>query len=172
MAHDPKAKLAKLIDGIQFAMLTTLTPDGELHSRPMATHDQKSLDELWFFTYRNSGKVHEIDRDHHVNLAYADPDKNRWVSVAGQATVIEDVEKARELWSPALKAWFPDGPQTKDLALLKVVPESAEYWDSSSKKMVKLFGLAKAVLSGERYDADKDENDRVDLGGGEPAPVH
>jgi general stress protein 26 len=43
-------KLAKLIKGIKFAMLTTALPDGSLRSRPMATQNTAFDGTLWFFT--------------------------------------------------------------------------------------------------------------------------
>ena len=55
---------------------------------------------------------------------------------------MDDPAKARELWSPFLKAWFPQGLDDPDLVLIRVEVESAEFWDVASKKMMTLFRLA------------------------------
>jgi general stress protein 26 len=47
--------------------------------------------------------------------------------------------------------WFPEGLDDPELALIKVSPVNAEYWDSSSNKMVVLFSMVKAALTGTRY---------------------
>lgn len=154
-------KLGEMIKEIKFAMLTTAEPDGTLRSRPMATQATEFNGELWFFTAASAPKVDEIEQDHHVNLSYAAPDKNLYVSVSGKARMVRDKQKAEELWNPAYKAWFPKGLDDPDLALLKVSVTQAEYWDSSSSAVVHLVGFVKALATGERYHAG--ENEKIDL---------
>jgi len=154
-------KLGEMIKEIKFAMLTTAEPDGTLRSRPMATQATEFDGTLWFFTAASAPKVEEIEQDHHVNLSYAAPDKNLYVSVSGKARMVRDRQKAEELWNPAFKAWFPKGLEDPDLALLKVNVEQAEYWDSSSSAVVHLVGFVKALATGERYHAG--ENEKMDL---------
>jgi general stress protein 26 len=148
---DPWAKLHSLIKDIQFTMMTTVCPDGSLRSRPMATHKDDQFDgTLWFFTNDHDAKVHEILEDTHVNLSYADPGKNDYVSVSGRATLVKDKAKAKELWNPLYKAWFPDGVDDPQLALIRVDVDRAEYWDSPNSKMVQLAGFVKALVTGEQ----------------------
>jgi len=155
-------KLATLIKGIQIAMLTTVEPDGSLRSRPMATQKTPFDGTLWFFTEVNSGKVGEIEGVRHVNVSYADADNQRYVSVGGMASVVQDRAKAEELWSPMLKAWFPAGVEDPTLALLKVDVGEAEYWEAPHGAMVRLAGFVKAVTNGETDRAG--ENRRVEIG--------
>jgi len=54
------------------------------------------------------------------------------------------------LWSAAAKAWFPGGVDDPDLQLLRVQVQHAEYWDVKESRMVQLFKMAKAVVTGER----------------------
>lgn len=153
-------KLHELIKDIRTAMLTTVEEDGSLRSRPMATQetDLGDLDgNLWFFTPASSAKVGEVRREQHVNLSYAAPDSNRYVSVSGTARIVRDPAKAKELWNPALKAWFPKGLDDPDLALLRVEVGKAEYWDAPSSKMVQLVGFVKAIATGQRYDPGENE---------------
>jgi general stress protein 26 len=152
------AKLTEFIKDIRIAMLTTQTPEGSLRGRPMATQEAPFDGDLWFFTSAASPKVDEIEEEHHVQLSYASPEDNRYVSVSGRATVVRDRAKAEELWSPAMKAWFPDGLDDPDLALLRVQVEGAEYWDSPSSTMVHIVGLVKAVSTGQRYHPVKTKN--------------
>jgi general stress protein 26 len=149
--NDNVKKLAKLIKGIEVAMLTTQDDDGTFRSRPMATQQTEFDGTLWFFTHASAHKVQEIDREHQVNLSYADPGGNRYVSVSGLATLVRDRTKIDELWSPVLKAWFPDGKDDPDAALLRVDVNKAEYWDAPSSTLVKLVGFTKAVLTGKEY---------------------
>jgi general stress protein 26 len=145
------AKLNQMIEGIEIAMLTTAMPDGSLHARPMATQEIGDDGVLWFFCDADSAKVHEVRQDSHVNASYADSGKHRYVSISGRATVVRDLQKARALWTSLVKAWLPNGPEDPHLVLLRVEMDEAEYWDGPTSKMVQLFGMAKAAVTGERH---------------------
>jgi general stress protein 26 len=69
--------------------------------------------------------------------------------------VINDRDKIKELWSPILKAWFPKGIDDPDLALVECAVLEAEYWDASSSRMVQLFSMLKAAITGKEYDEGK-----------------
>ena len=156
-------KLGELMKDIQYAMLTTVDEEGCLRSRPMAQQQMEFDGTLWFFTELNSGKVTELERDHHVNLSYAHPGDNKYVSVSGTARVVRDTAKAKELWNPLLKAWFPGGPEDPNTGLLRVEVDKAEYWDSPSSKAVQMIGFAKAALTGKRYQETGVDHKKVDL---------
>lgn len=154
-------KLNELIEEIDIAMLTTVEEDGTLRSRPMVTQRSKFDGDLWFFTAVSSSKVAEVMHDRHVNLSYADPKSQNYVSISGRASLVQDRKKMEELWNPAYKAWFPKGLEDPDLALLRVTAEQAEYWDSPSSAVVHAVGLVKAVVTGRR--AQGGENEKIDL---------
>jgi general stress protein 26 len=159
---DVIAHLGELIHGIKVAMMTTVEADGSLRSRPMWTYDADFDGELWFFTREHSAKVDEVEHDHHVNLSYSEPSKDRYVSVSGRCRLVHDKEKARELWNPTLKAWFPQGLEDPELALLCVKVEKAEYWDTPNSRMVQLVGFVKAAITGETYNPGENEQVTVD----------
>lgn len=64
-------------------MFTTTGVDGRLYSRPLATQQVAFDGDLWFVITGDSPKVAEIALDPRVNVAYASPSKNTYVSVAG-----------------------------------------------------------------------------------------
>ena len=153
MANDKSdaQHLWSLIKDIRFGMFTHRHASGRLHSHPLTTQN-KSLDEesrLYFFVARTSEIVNQIQRDAGVNVAYANPGDDRYVSVSGDAAIIEDAGKKEALWSPMAKAWFPGGPTDPNLALLEVQIRHAEFWDVKESKMVQLMKMAKAAVTGE-----------------------
>ena len=147
-------KLNELIKGVRIAMLTTIREDGMPHSRPMATQSMETDGDLWFFTGWSTHKTHEIENNPRVNLAYANPDGNTFVSVSGAGSLLRDRKKAEDLWNPLYKAWLPKGLDDPELALLKVTIEEVEYWDSPSSAMVQLAGFVKSVVTGKRAHGD------------------
>ncbi len=146
MAEEQVEKVRDLVRGIEIAMLTTVDDSGYLRSRPMAAQEMAADGTLWFFTGKDSPKVHEA-QEYPVNVALTDPKANTYVSISGTARLVSDGEKVRELWKPVLSAWFPDGPNDANVALLSITPTAIEYWDTPSRSLVQLFGLAKAVLT-------------------------
>jgi general stress protein 26 len=145
---DPAKKMRKLIKDARVAMLTTVAADGSLRSRPMATPDADIDGELWFFTRFDSPKSEEIQENQRVNVTYASPKNDRYVSVSGTAALVRDPAKIKELWRGALKEWFPEGKKDPDLALLKVTIDKAEYWSCSESRMVELPGYTRSEKRG------------------------
>jgi general stress protein 26 len=160
--HDEAIKkLAELIADTRVAMFTTRAADGTLRSRPMATQQTPFDGVLWFLTGRRTDKTVEIEHEAEVNVAYARPDDQEYVSVSGRAHVVDDRAQARELWNPLHKAWFPQGVDDPDLRLIRVDVTGAEYWDASSSAMVHLIGFAKAVATGRRYEPGDNTSVRI-----------
>lgn len=156
---DDTRKVAGLLKGKRLAMLTTTAPDGTLTSRPMALQEVEFDGDLWFFAERSSRKFSHVHAHPQVNVAVATSDT--WVSLTGTATLVDDPAKAKELWNSGVEAWFPEGPDSPELVLLKVEGMSAEYWDTPGGRVATLFSFAKAKVTGQR--AEVGENDRVDL---------
>ena len=164
MNNEQNENLQKLIDKIKdvdTAMMTTADDDGSLRSRPMRNMQIKEDGIIWFFTGYESAKSHELKNDSHVNLSYADPSNNLYVSVSGRASLSRDKAKIDELWNPAMKAWFPEGKEDPNVGLIKVTIDKAEYWDSPNSAVVHLYGVVKAAITGER--ADPGENKKINL---------
>ncbi len=149
---DEKAKLRDLIEHIGIAMMTTMDADGTLRSRPMADirpDDGAFNGVLWFFTRASAHKMLELAEHDRVNLAYADPGRQHYVSVSGRGRLVRDRALIERFWREPMRTWFPEGPDDPDLALIRVEAEKAEYWDSPSGAMVHLFGYVKARVTGE-----------------------
>jgi len=138
-AKDPTKRLRKLIKGSRVAMLTTVTPEGRLRSRPMMPGAVETNGDVWFLTKASSSKTDEIQDNQRVNVAYVAPKNDRYVSVSGVAALVRDPAKVKDLWQGRFKAWFPGGKKDPDLALLRVSVERAEYWDKAASRMVPLL---------------------------------
>jgi general stress protein 26 len=132
--------LAAMIRDIPVAMLTT-TGLGRLRSRPMVTQRTPFDGSLWFLTARAAGKTGEIRDRQVVHVTFVSPTDNRYVWATGTATVLDDRAKVNELWHAGFKPWFPEGPASSTIALIKVRVEEAEYWDPKSNRMVLLTGF-------------------------------
>jgi general stress protein 26 len=144
------SKLWAMIKDIRFGMFTARHSNGQLHSRPMTTlngsRDRGAV--LWFFMSRSGELASDLLAEPEVNVAYAAPDRDAYVSVSGTACIVEDATKRGQLWSALAQAWFAGGPDDPDLALVAVHISNADYWDMKSNKAVRLFKIARAALTG------------------------
>lgn len=126
----------KLIQGIDTAMLTTVSEEG-LVSRPMKTQDIEFDGDLWFLTKKDTDKFHELLRNRQVNVSYAG---KSYVSIRGEAELVESADKVKSFWSPAYEEILDTTYDDPNLVLIKVKAETAEYWDIGDKfKMAKFM---------------------------------
>lgn len=151
-APKTRADFKDMVSDIHIAMLCTHGATGHIHSRPMGTTEVDENGYIWFFSEHNSEKIKDIERNPNVCVCYSDPNANTYVCVMGEASVVNERQKIEEHWSPALKVWFPNGKEDPNLTLIKINAHEAEYWDSSSSKIVVLFNMAKSLITGQEYD--------------------
>jgi general stress protein 26 len=121
-------RVAELIKDIDICMLVTRA-DGVIRGRPMSNNGKVEYDgDSWFFSYRDTPKVDEIEADPRVELAYIATEKGTWISIEGTAQVVEDDDRKRALWDEQLEQWFKDGPDDEKLVLLKVSADRIHAW--------------------------------------------
>jgi general stress protein 26 len=144
-------KLWDLIKDARFGMLTHRHADGQLHSHPLTTQnrDVDAVATLYFFVPKDGDIAHHVATDAAVNVAYANTGDDSYVSVSGRAALREDQALKEALFTTMAKAWFPNGPTDPNLGLLAVSVVEAEYWDVDDSKMVQLYKMAKAAITGE-----------------------
>jgi len=56
-------------------------------------------------------------------------------------------DRGHVLDGSALKVWFPDGPDTPGLTLIKVHADSAQYWEGLSSTIGKVAGGIRALVT-------------------------
>jgi len=155
-------KLRDLVKDIDFCMLTTIDEHGDPHSRPMSSNGDIDPDgDLWFFTNLSSHKVSEVENAPKVNVSFADPENQRYVSITGVAQLVRDRKKIEELWRPEFKMWFPEGKDDPEIALLRIGLEKAEYWDSPSSTIGFALSFVSGLVTGKQPDFG--ENKKLDL---------
>ncbi len=160
MTHhdDDTSRVWDLADKIGFCMLTTQS-GVDLRARPMSAYSEREENAFYFLTDVASHKDEEISRHPNVCLAFADSKGQKYVSVSGTAEMQNDRDKIHELWSTPAKAWW-DNPEDPSIRILKVIPSSAEYWDSPGT-VVSYIKMAAAAVSSAR--PDMGDNAKVDM---------
>lgn len=155
-------KLIEMVKDVRICMLITNEKNAEnLSGRPMSIAKIDDDGTMWFFTKESSYKVDEIEESKKVSIAITNESSNNYLMINGTATLVNDKTKMAALWNSIMKVWFPLGLEDPDMALIKVVPNEVNYWDSSSSKMVVLFNMLKAIVTGKEY--DEGEHGKISL---------
>ncbi|GAA2700562.1 pyridoxamine 5'-phosphate oxidase family protein [Micromonospora olivasterospora] len=145
-SDDVRRRVTELVRAARTCVLTTFGLDGRLVGRPMLLQQAEFDGDLWFFAYADSTKVRQIRVNPEVNAAFPDHGNQAWVSLSGTAQEAYDPERARRLWSPPLWIWFPDGPATSGLTLLRVRVSSAVHWDAPGGSRLDLLDPARGKV--------------------------
>lgn len=86
---------------------------------------------VWITTYSTSRKVRHIQKNANICLAFVEqPDGDKAATVIGEARIIQDIRKKRRVWKLApfdLYEHFPDGPDSDDFCVLKIIVKRIEW---------------------------------------------
>ncbi|WP_300078164.1 pyridoxamine 5'-phosphate oxidase family protein [Propioniciclava sp.] len=126
-------RVQKIMGDINIAMLTTVdagATDGTLVSRPLSTQVAEDDGDVLFLVRKSSNVVRDIQAHPQVNVAYTS--RSAWVSLSGEATVIEDRALIEQLWSTGASMFMEGGPENPDNVVLKVHGDTAHVWGGDS----------------------------------------
>lgn len=143
MTKEESQEIWQLIRNIDVVMLTTQS-DEQLRARPMYQVQSRFDGTLWFITSESSAKAEELSDNRQVCLAYADINRNVYVSLSGTAGLTRDETLIDKFWNKTAEAFFDRGRDDPDVTLLEVHIERAEVWDAEKNIMTMLFEQAKA----------------------------
>jgi general stress protein 26 len=159
---DTREHLHDLIKGFNTGMLTTRSPDGGVHTRPMRVARMERDQEILFATGLTTPKVEEIAKNNQVSVSFQGG--SEFAVLYGTAHVLKDRALIEELWSDAWRVWFPGGKDDPNLCLLAVTPVSAEYWDSSGLEGFRyLYEGLKAIWQKRTPKHDETQHAKVSL---------
>jgi general stress protein 26 len=144
MTTDENARVWALIERVSICTLATCN-GSQIHARPMSARAYSSENCVYFLTDVRHQKDDEIERFPTVTLVFADPGSQIYVSVIGKAEVSNDRGKIKQLWSVSAKPFW-QSPDDPNIRVLKVRPQSAEFWDSPGT-LVSYAKMALAAVS-------------------------
>lgn len=139
MASMKLKDVAETLKDIDFVMLNTHTDEGQIAGRPMSNNRDVEYDgDSWFFVDQESRTFADVRRDANVTLSvqgakglFGKPPL--FLSIEGRAEVIEDRATFEDHWVSELERWWPQGPATPGLALIKVHATRIHYWDGEDE---------------------------------------
>ena len=125
-----------IIDSARCRVLITVDENGKPQARTMSVFPPEENMIIWLGTSTRSRKVKQIKNNPNVMVYYYDTKGRSYVSVAGQARLVNNPDKKAHYWKKSWTRFYPD-PE-KDYILIEVTPERMEicsfkyklFWDS------------------------------------------
>lgn len=154
-----KQKFWDALDDSPFVMLG-LTGVDDSHSQPMtAQFDDDLPNRLYFFTAKSNRLVQKLTASHSAILNYAAKDHTLFASVHGQLVLENDRTVIDRFWSPVVAAWYKEGKDDSELALLRFDAGRAEIWQSTTTNFLKY--MAAGLIGDSAADAAGDDVQEV-----------
>jgi general stress protein 26 len=137
------------LEGVQAGMLS-LGAGGR--PVPMSHYVDPESDTLWFITARGTDLAGGLASGaRQARYILASGDGRLYARVDGTASLSQDETKLHEIWSAVADAWFEDGTDDADVALVRLDLSEAEVWATSGSLRF-LYEIAKANLTGDKPD--------------------
>ena len=145
-------KMKELAEDVRICMFCTSSDSLPFTTRPMATSKVDEDGTIWFLSSKDSEKNFEIKENGKVQLIYSKPGDSQFMAVYGIASIETTQAKIDELWNPIAKAWFTEGKEDPNISVIRVIPDTAYYWDTVHGKVISLISIAASALTGKSHD--------------------
>jgi len=137
------ADIAQDMAGIDIAILSTHTENGEIANRPMSDNGDVAYDGTsYYFSYEQARAISDIERDPKVALGFSSEaglfSEGIYVAVEGTAELIRDKAAFQQHWTSDLDNWFDKGVDTPGIVLIQVKAKRVTYWKGRDEGEVKL----------------------------------
>lgn len=142
-----KEKFESIVTDVKICMMITNLSGRPLSAVPMSTKKVDKDGIVWFLTGTDSDHIRDLEMDSQCQLLYSDA-RNNFLSVYGKAEIDQDRSKVEELYSRVDNAYF-DGKEDPKIVSIKFIPEQAAYWNSDESRIITLFKLGLAAITGE-----------------------
>ncbi len=142
-----QARCWAMMEEMETCLLVTVTARGP-HARPMNAILRPAESAIWFLTDAASHKTDELETAPDVCLIFTNG-SSRHLVVQGHATLTNDRDAIRSVWTPEAKAFWPNGPDDGSVKAIHVEPVEAEVWDGDNIA-VSAFKAAFAAIRGVR----------------------
>jgi general stress protein 26 len=144
-------KLRELTSKCNVCMLGTFDNESRVTFRPMAHVDVDDLGNIWFFVGVNSPKAAQVNANPNVYLNFSCESESTYLTIEGVASISNiNRDRMKELFTPFVKSWFPDGLNDPQLGLMVVHPLEIDYWVNDESKILTYIKMLTKTIAGSK----------------------
>jgi general stress protein 26 len=159
---DHEARVWDILEKNGVGMLTTQFAGG-LRARPLQARPDRNAGDILFVTDARSYKDDDIKAGPEVCFTVIDAGDKAYLSITGRAEMLRDSVLAAKIWKKTDDMWWPDGPDDRNVRVLRIKPARAELWDGPASSIVAVYAFAKARLTGDKPDLGENRKVTVDM---------
>ncbi len=156
ISREAVEKIKKIAKDEDICMFCVNLDGRPFSASPMSTQQVEEDGSLWFFSAKDSDRNAEIKKSAATQILYSSTSNQEYLSLYGESTIVYDLNKAKELWSPFIKTWFQEGPTDPNLSLIHFKPSDGYYWDTQHGKVVAFAKMAASMVIGKTMDDSVD----------------
>lgn len=124
-------KIKELVDIAKTCFLTTEVSSPQSYgTRPMTVQQVDDAGVIWFLVANDSHAYEDMAANPKVKLHFQGSAHSDFLYLEGQAELLADQSKIKELWEPIMKTWFTEGENDPRIAIVKFNPSNGYYWDT------------------------------------------
>lgn len=147
---DAKKKFREMVDDVKVCMMVSDLSARPLSANPMQAKEVDEAGNVWFLTGRDSNHYEDLEKNSTCQLFFSDA-KSNFLSVYGNIEIDNSRVRIEELYSSFDNSYF-DGKEDPRIVALKFTPDQAAYWSAEQNRLVTLFKLGYAALTGKEQD--------------------
>ena len=114
----------EIIKSAYFTTLITLDSKQQPRARIVEPFLPKENFTIWIATNPKSRKVKQLKKNSKATLHYFDKEKLAYVSLMGNAFLVNDATKKQEIWKDGWEKFYPN--KKTDYLLIKFIPNNLE----------------------------------------------
>lgn len=130
------AKIKELAEGIDFCFFCSDLQNPPFESSPMSVQEVDEEGNIWFLGSKASQKYENMRIAPQVQLYFADPSSMKYLSIYGEAAIVEDQFRIDQYWNKFVEGWFEKGREDPNIILFKITPLQIHYWDTKHHKLL------------------------------------
>jgi general stress protein 26 len=150
-----------IVEKVGVCMMTTRF-EGGLRARPLEARPDRERGLIQFVVDLRAAKDDEVEAAPEVCLTFIHNKEKAYLSITGQAEVLDDAAQARAIWKKTDDAWW-SGPDDPNVRVLRVTVQTAELWDGPASADVARYEFAKARATGTKPNLGENRKVTVDM---------
>jgi general stress protein 26 len=145
-------RLWKEVDKVRAGMLG-LVGERHQHFQPMTAFPDKEAGRIWFFTRCDTDLARSVQTEPgDAMFIIMTKDQEMQACIGGTLSADRDQSRVETYWGPVLAAWYPDGKDDPNLALLRFDCRDAQVWLSEAGPVKFAWEIVRANLSDRKPD--------------------
>jgi general stress protein 26 len=147
-----EARLWKEIGRGRTGMLG-LVGDRHQHFQPMTAFPEEEDGTIWFFTRLDTDLARAVASEPgDAMFIIMTKDQELQACIGGTLVQDHDATRIEKYWGPVVSAWYPDGKEDPNLALLRFDCRDAQVWLSEAGPVKFAWEIVRANLSDRKPD--------------------